>query len=146
MKHYYPAIFEPTEGVYVITVPDVKGCITQGNGDDMSDCMYMAQDAIGTMLDELDEKDYPKPSKLEDIDISDCLPHSFVQYVTFDREAWYREVNPIKAAREAAGLTIKALADLLEAPYKTVQNWDNGSRKAPKWLQKLVVEKIVAST
>ena len=82
----------------------------------------------------------------EDIDISHCLPHSFVQYVTFDREAWYKEVNPIKAAREAAGLTIKALADLLEAPYKTVQNWDNGSRKAPKWLQKLVVEKIVAST
>ena len=145
MKHQYPAIFEPTDGVYVITIPDVKGCVTQGKGDDMDDCLYMAQDAIGVMLDELEEKDYPKPSKLEDIDISNCLPDSFVKYVTFDREAWYKEVNPIKSARETAGLTIKALSELLEAPYRTVQNWDNGSRKAPKWLQKLVVEKIQAS-
>lgn len=145
MKHYYPAIFEPTDGAFVITVPDVKGCVTQGEGNDMNDCMYMAQDAIGVMLDELEEKDYPTPSKIEDIDLSNRLPNSFVTYVLFDREGWYREVNPIKSARETAGLTIKALADLLEAPYRTVQNWDNGSRKAPKWLQKLVVEKIEAS-
>ena len=36
MKHYYPAIFEPTDGAFVITVPDVKGCVTQGEGNEQS--------------------------------------------------------------------------------------------------------------
>lgn len=52
------------------------------------------------------------------------------------------EENQIKAAREAAGLTIKGMAELLGAPYRTVQNWDNGTRKPPEWLARLVIEKI----
>ena len=34
--------------------------------------------------------------------------------------------NEIKKAREEAGLTIKELADLLGAPYRTIQNWNLG--------------------
>ncbi len=50
--------------------------------------------------------------------------------------------NAIDAARRDAGLSIKALAELLDAPYRTVQNWCDGSRTPPPWLVKLVIAEI----
>ncbi|MBQ1941676.1 MAG: helix-turn-helix transcriptional regulator, partial [Selenomonadaceae bacterium] len=41
-----------------------------------------------------------------------------------------------KKAREEAGLTIKELADLLGAPYRTIQNWNLGERKPPEWIER----------
>ena len=74
----------------------------------------------------------------------------FVNLVTADTEAYQkiidRENNPIKYAREQAGLNIKALADLLGAPYRTVQDWNAGRRMPPKWMQALIVEKIEAAS
>ena len=37
--------------------------------------------------------------------------------------------NKVREARERAGLTIKQLADLLGAPYRTVQDWNAGKSK-----------------
>ena len=34
------------------------------------------------------------------------------------------------------------LAKLLNAPYRTVQNWFYGLRNPPRWLQLLVIDKI----
>jgi DNA-binding transcriptional regulator YiaG len=48
----------------------------------------------------------------------------------------------IHAMRIKAGLNIKGLAELLHAPYRTVQDWNAGKRMPPKWMQKLIVEKI----
>ena len=147
MKYYYPAIFKPMESDpkgHIIHVPDVKGCITQGYN--MDECMYMAHDAIGCMLDDVEEKDYPKPSSTNDIDLSNYPAGSFVTLVCFDKDKYDADRNKIKTAREKAGLNIKQLADLLGAPYRTVQDWNNGKRTPPVWLQNLVVEKIEAST
>ena len=91
MKYYYPAVFEPAEeGGYVLQVPDVQGCITQG--DDIPEAMFMVQDAIGLMLDEVDEKDYPKPSSFKDIDLSGYEPGAFISYVCFDKEEYDRAI------------------------------------------------------
>lgn len=54
--------------------------------------------------------------------------------------------NVINDARRAAGLSIKALSELLGAPYRTVQNWCDGKRTPPEWLQRLIVEKIERAT
>ena len=53
--------------------------------------------------------------------------------------------NAIDDARRAAGMTIKALAEILEAPYRTVQNWCDGSRVPPAWLQRLIIAEIERS-
>lgn len=91
MRYYYPAVFEPAEeGGYVLQVPDVPGCITQG--DDVNEAMFMVQDAIGLMLDEVDEKDYPKPSNIKEIDLSGYEPGSFVSFVCFDKEEYDRSI------------------------------------------------------
>ncbi|MBQ8919121.1 MAG: hypothetical protein IJ056_03325 [Acidaminococcaceae bacterium] len=53
-----------------------------------------------------------------------------------------RENNPIKAAREKAGMSLKELSILLNAPYRTVQEWNAGRLTPSKWVQQLIVEKI----
>lgn len=89
MKYYYPAIFSPKgsglEG-YTLEFPDIPGCLTMG--DDINDCMWMAQDALGLMLE--DYEVYPEPSNILDIDLSkyDCPEGSFLSYVCFDKEEY----------------------------------------------------------
>ncbi|MBO6245751.1 MAG: helix-turn-helix transcriptional regulator [Anaerovibrio sp.] len=70
----------------------------------------------------------------------------FVSMILADTVAYQdvieRENNPIKYARKKAKMNIKQLADLLGAPYRTVQEWNAGRRMPPKWVEKLVIEKI----
>lgn len=110
---------------------------------------YWILDAIGTYFDggdkEIESANFPPPSKISDLDLSEYPADVIVNIVEFDPEVWKSTVNPIRKAREAAGLTIKELANLLGAPYRTVQDWNSGARKPPAWLQKLVVEKIESS-
>ena len=56
------------------------------------------------------------------------------------------EGNEIKAARVKAGLSIKQLADLLGAPYRTVQDWNLGSHLPPSWMTRLIVAEIERRT
>ena len=126
MKYYYHAVFESAKNNigFIITIPDIGSCFTQGD-------MYMTHDAIGFMLEDVEEKDYPAPSKIKDIDLSDYEPDSFVTFVIFDKEQYDRDTNIIKSAREETGVNIKQLAELLKAPYANVVDWNNGRRKSP---------------
>ena len=139
-KYYYPAIFYPAEeGKFIGIVPDLQGCLTQG--DDLAQAMYWIKDAIGTWFDDPNVKEYPAPSKVTDIDTSE-YPNAIVNVIEFDFDKWKESLNPIRKARENAGMTIKELSNLLGAPYRTVQDWNSGKRKPPAWLQNLIVEKI----
>ena len=138
-KYYYPAIFFPDSAGFGVVVPDLDGCFSQG--DNLNAAMFWTVDAIGTWLDGVDEKDFPQPSKTSEVDTSE-YPNAIVNVIEFDTEKRESALNPIRRARENAGLSIKELADLLGAPYRTVQDWNNGKRQPPVWLQKLVVEKI----
>ena len=139
-KYYYPAIFfQDEDGKFIGIVPDLQGCLTQG--DDLAQAMYWIKDAIGTWFDDPNVSEYPKPSKVTDIDTSE-YPNAIVNVIEFDFEKWKESLNPIRKARENAGMTIKELSNLLGAPYRTVQDWNSGKRKPPSWLQNLIVEKI----
>ena len=156
MKHYYPAIFrpkgEPLKG-YDIRVPDVAGCLT--TGDDIGECMEMAQDALGVMFEGVAEKDYPAPAQAVDIDLSEYPAGSFVSYVCFDKEAYDERVkqneraailnaeNPIRELLNRRRMKIKELADMLEMPYRTLQDNALGKSKMPRWVLKLVVDKVL---
>ena len=73
-----------------------------------------------------------------------------ITLVVADTEAYQevmdRENNPIKYVRKKAGLNIKNLAELLGAPYRTVQDWNAGRRMPLKWVQRLIVEKIESAS
>ena len=52
------------------------------------------------------------------------------------------QTNPIKEARIRAGLSIKELAELLGAPYRTVQEWNAGRSKPVEWAERLIIDKL----
>lgn len=68
-----------------------------------------------------------------------------MKYYVADREAGNKyeviEIG-IKEARINAGLTQQQMSDLLEIPKRTIENWEAGSRKCPKWTEKLIIEKL----
>lgn len=92
-KYFYPVILEPEEVGYSVYVPDIKGCATQG--ENMEDVFEMVQDAIGLMLEDVQEKDFPTPSKPEDIKLTG---KQFVIMVPFDSLAYEQKYNtkPVK--------------------------------------------------
>lgn len=48
----------------------------------------------------------------------------------------------IKEARKSAGLTQKRMSDLFEIPLRTIENWEGGKNKCPKWAEALIIEKL----
>lgn len=51
----------------------------------------------------------------------------------------------IKEARIAAGLTQKAVCELLGIPPRTLQDWEAGRRNPPAWAAALILEKLIAA-
>lgn len=48
------------------------------------------------------------------------------------------------AARKAAGLTIKDVAELLGAPLPTVRDWSARNRTPPDWCCVLILDRILS--
>ena len=88
MKFFYPAIFQPEDTGFSVFVPDIPGCMTQG--DNMEESLNMVQDAIGLMLEDIPVKDYPKASKPQDIMLEN---NQFVMMVAFDKIAYDTRYN-----------------------------------------------------
>lgn len=69
-KLMYPACLYPCEekpGAYTVVVPDLPGCISEG--DSLDDAVAMAADAAaGWIKDEMEEgKPLPAPSDMKDV-------------------------------------------------------------------------------
>ena len=145
-KYIYPAVFTPAEeGGYIVTFPDWSGA-TQG--EDKVDAMEAADDFLGLTCWTAEQEGYAIPSSTDPSAIA--IPDGgFVNLIMADTVAYQevidRENNPIKYAMKKAGLNIKKLSLLLDAPYRTVQDWVAGKRMPPSWCQKLIIEKIETS-
>ena len=150
-KYVYPALFSWSENdnVYYVSFPDAANWFTAGVT--VEEAMENATDVLNLMLLHLEEEhresDIPHPSSINDI--SKNNPRDIVTLVAADTEAYAEQLaaqeNPIRHAREKAGLNIKQLANLLGAPYRTVQDWNAGKQFPPKWVERLVIDKIQAA-
>jgi len=49
----------------------------------------------------------------------------------------------IRKARELKGMTRQQLANWLEIPYKSLEKWEQGTRKCPVYVEKMIIEKIL---
>jgi len=87
MKYAYTAVFTPEDGGYSVGFPDLQGCYT--SGDDMSDAVYMAQDALCLSLYDLeqDEKPIPKASNPQDIK---TVGEQFTSVIAVDTDTYRR--------------------------------------------------------
>lgn len=102
-KLVYPAIFTPDEeGGYTVEIPDLPGCVTEG--EDIVDSIAMAEDAAsGWILGELEEgNSFPAPSMVINIKPP---KGSFTSLISIDIDA-YSERYGNKAVRK--NITIPA--------------------------------------
>ena len=93
----YPAVFEPCqEGGYLVTVPDLPGCVTEG--DTLAEAILMGQDAAsGWVLSELEGgKSAPAATPIGQIQPAEG---SIVSLLTLDMDA-YAEKYGAKAVRK----------------------------------------------
>ena len=47
-----------------------------------------------------------------------------------------------KEIRKKSGMNLTQFAEHFEIPYRTVQNWESGTRKCPEYLLKLIEYKL----
>ena len=155
MEYDFPAVFYPDDNCvafHFYDKPDLYLC-----GDDIEDAIEMAEDVLNGALLRMEKHDekIPKASKLNEVVLK---PNETVRMIHADTEVYARELeeqlkreaideaeNPIKAVRESKGWNIKELADYLNAPYRTIQDWNSGKVKPPKWIQDIIVEKIYSA-
>lgn len=50
----------------------------------------------------------------------------------------------IREAREEAGFTQKQVQELIGVPIRTLQNWENGVRVCPPYVENLLIEKLLS--
>lgn len=89
-KYVYPAIFEPEEGMYNVSFPDLPDCYTCG--DNLGDAMYMAEDALSGYLARAEEtlREIPSASELKEL----CPDKGcFVSLVLADTEEFRRRTS-----------------------------------------------------
>ena len=111
MKRLYfcPAVFQSEEQGYSVFIPDIPGCMTQG--ETMEEALAMAQDAIGLMLEDVAPADYPAPSLPQDLPLE---KDQFVLMVPFDKLAYDRAYNA-KSVKKT--LSVPAWLDTLAAEH-----------------------------
>lgn len=99
MKLVYPAIFSPLDNNdgYCVTVPDLPGCVTEG--ENLSHSITMAVDAAsGWVLDELEDGNpAPKASKITDIKTEST--DDFVSLIVLDMDEYVEKFGK-KAVRK----------------------------------------------
>jgi Uncharacterized conserved protein len=86
-KLVYVATFEKDENTLLVLFPDVPGAITCG--DDMAHAYEMAEECLGTMLE--DEIDLPVPSTIEEIQAK--YPNKAVALISVDMLAFKRKYH-----------------------------------------------------
>lgn len=52
----------------------------------------------------------------------------------------------LKEARILSGLNKTDVANTFSIPYRSVQNWENGSRTCPSYVEKLLVKELLRLT
>ncbi len=94
MKCIYPAIFTWIESdkIYMVDFPDIEGCFTYGYS--LPEAFEYAADILNLMLWDIDEKNLPPATKLEDIKPHDS--NSFVQYIFADPKEYKKYVKYVR--------------------------------------------------
>lgn len=89
MKYTYPVIFEPAEeGGFIVSVPDVSGCFT--DGETMTEAMEMAKDALEMMLVHYEDNKMQIPPAS---DIKSIKTDFIVSYVLADTDEWRKQFD-----------------------------------------------------
>jgi len=97
MKYVYPAIFKLlNDGKYFIKVPDLPGCVTEGNS--LPDALDMAADAIAMWLCDAEDNNEVIPAASNVFDVKH-ESDEFVNIIPVDTIE-YRALNDNRAVKK----------------------------------------------
>ena len=85
---YYPAVFQKEEVGYSVWVPDIQGCVSQG--DTFDEAMEYIKDAIGICIDLVVQNGNVPPKATEPNGI-ELEPDQFVAVVSFDFDEYQKK-------------------------------------------------------
>ena len=92
MYYIFPVLFKVNpNGGYIVTVPDVPGCVTGGNT--LQESLFMVKDALSACICSIeDHKDaIPVASSLRDVEVSE--PESFSTLIEIDTVRYRAETD-----------------------------------------------------
>lgn len=95
-KYVFPAVFEPEDGLYNVSFPDLPSCYTCG--DSIADALHMAEDALGGYLSRAEERGAEIPSG-SGISAVPRPSSGFVSLVLADTDS-YRRVHSSRAVKK----------------------------------------------
>lgn len=115
MKYVYPAIFEPEDGKYYVSVPDLSGCNTVG--DSLQDAIEMARDAIEMWLCIAEDRKEIIPVPSNDLKCE----KGFVSFIDADTTQ-YRKMTDCKAVKKTLTLPswLNAQAELAGVNFSQI--------------------------
>lgn len=96
-KYVYPAVFTKEDnGQYSVVFKDLEGCYTCG--DNLEHAIEMAEDVLALVLYgyEVDGKEIPAPSNMQEIDVKS---NEFINYIKCDTLE-YRKMYNNKSVRK----------------------------------------------
>ncbi len=112
-KFIYPAIFhKDDDGTYLVTFPDLEGCLTYGYS--LDEAFLMAGDALLAWLDAF--KDVPGPSEINSIKAGEGDLVQLVKAAPFDGRGEVqrkRTTREIEEGLKAKGYTKSQVAQIL---------------------------------
>lgn len=98
MYYVYAVAFDPLEeGGYLVTVPDVPGCVTQGK--DIKEAMKMGKDALAGCLCSMEDHKAPISTSRKPNEIQKEKPNALVALIDIDTNR-YRSETDNRAVRK----------------------------------------------
>jgi predicted RNase H-like HicB family nuclease len=92
MEYAYPVCFYPDDEGITVDVPDLLGCVTEG--DTLTEALFMAQDAMEGWLyiSLLEGEELPEPTPINEVH-ADEYENGFVSYVRADIDGFIKKHN-----------------------------------------------------
>ena len=116
MKYVYPAILYPDDGKVGVTVPDLPGCHTFGDG--MADALFMAKDAVEMWLWDSENKGEPAPAASGALSAG---PGETATLIAADTDE-YRKANDNRAVKKTLSIPawLNSKAEKANAPFSQI--------------------------
>lgn len=151
MIYEYPAVFYNDDGKVAFHFYDIESL--HSFGDDLDEAILAAQELLGDYFCTGGSAMLYPPTPLEQVAVK---PLQVVKMIEADTDKYAAELeamneraailnadNPIRELLNRKHMKIKELADLLGAPYRTIQDNSLGKSKPPRWVLNLILDKVL---
>ena len=151
MQYEYAALFYNDEDKVAFHFYDIESL--HSFGDNLDEAILAAQELLSDYFYSGGSSILYPATPLEKVEVK---PLQVVKMIEADTDKYAKELaaqnereqilkadNPIRELLNMRSMKIKELSDLLDAPYRTVQDWALGKSKPAAWVLTLILDKVL---